>query len=569
MNSRWLAYRLMLLGLMSLGFGCKGDGGGDAVTTLTVQQTSPTAGQTDVVVDTRIGFQIDAPIDPNTLTNDTFFVTDSEGTRVEGTLAIGDEPSIAALTPNEPLAVLTSFTATITTGLRSSNGAMLEEDFDWTFTTLDSAWGESEWLESIGTGTSSKPDIVVDAQRNAMAIWAYGESSGTSIWANRYTRIELWGAPEPIDAGTGLATDPQLAADAAGNGFAVWQDGSPGDARIWTNRYAVDQGWGTPELLQDGEVTRARTPSIAADPDGNAIAIWVQLDMVSNREVVWARRFEPGAGWGAAGAIDELPPSTFSAGQLTALGMDADGNAIALWTRPAAPPGDVIWANRYTPGAGWGTAEVINADEAGEDTDADSVRLDVGSAEDGDAFVTWVQKDEARTFTDVWATRFSGSTWGTPERINDPDSGNTTQPDIAVDGTGVAHAVWSQSDEDFRNIYASQYTPDSGWGTPELIEPPNPNPNEDADATVPRVEVNTVGNAFVVWRQNSEDWGSIWSNHLDPETGWIIMNAELIEDEERAAGSPKIVVDESRHAHAVWPHSAANGVNWVRTNRFE
>jgi len=560
MNSRWLAYAFALLalfGLMSLGYACKGGGDGGGGTFLEVLQTSPENGTTETPVATRIGFQVDAAIDRDTLTNETFFVTDSEGTQVQGTVAIDeDDVSVAVLTPDEPLAVITTFTATITTGLRSSSGATLEEDFDWRFTTLDSEWGAPEWLEQIATGTSSEPQIVIDGQSNALAVWEYAETAGTSIWANRYTRTELWGEPELIDTGDGVATDPRLAADAAGNAFAVWQEGD----RIWTNRYVVDQGWGTPELLQNGEVTAARNPAIAADAAGNAIAIWSQDDMDINDVVVWSNRYVPGAGWGAAEPIDQpIDPTPDPLDRATAVGMDADGNAIAIWTK-AAFPGDLIWANRYAPGAGWGTAQLIKADEA---TDADGARLTVGSA--GDAFVVWVQNADTRK--DVWGTRFSGSSWGAPERIDDFDAGDTIQPDIAVDGMGVAHAVWSQSDLDFRNIRANQYTPGTGWGTPGLIEPPNEDPEEDADATIPRVAVNTAGNAFVVWRQLFNDWGSIWSNRLDPGTGW--MTAELIEDDARAATAPKIAVDENRHAHSVWLHSIDTGTDWVRTNRFE
>jgi len=482
-------------------------------------------------------------------------------------LAIGDEPDIAVLTPDEPLAVITSFTATITTGLRSSGGATLDKDFDWRFTTLDSAWGDAEWLEEIGTGDSSKPQIVIDGQSNALAVWGYEEATGTSIWANRYTRTGLWGEPELIDNGDGAADTPQVAVDAAGNGFAVWQEsGGSGNARIWTNRYVVDEGWGTPELLQNSDGTPARDPAIAAEPAGNAIAIWFQDDPDITDVVVWSNRYVPGAGWGTAEsidqAIDEAPAPLDSA---TAVGMDADGNAIATWTKGVLQGTAVIWANRYTPGSGWGTAELIKADET---TDAGSARLNVGSK--GDAFVVWVQNEDARD--DIWSVRYTpGSDWGDPERIDDYPDGDKKQPDIAVDGMGIAHAVWSQADQkltpDFENIYATQYTRGAGWGTPELIEPPNDDPNEDADAKNPRVAVNTAGNAFVVWAQFFDNWVSIWSNRLDPDTGW--MTAELIENDERSAKAPKIAVDENRHAHAVWLLQIDGNIDWVRTNRFE
>jgi hypothetical protein len=50
---------------------------------------------------------------------------------------------------------------------------------------------------------------------------------------------------------------------------------------------------------------------------------------------------------------------------------------------------------------------------------------------------------------------------------------------------------------------------------------------------------------------------------------WNPMNAERIEDIDRAAKRPKIAVDDDRHAHAVWRHSVVTSVDWVRTNRFE
>jgi hypothetical protein len=50
---------------------------------------------------------------------------------------------------------------------------------------------------------------------------------------------------------------------------------------------------------------------------------------------------------------------------------------------------------------------------------------------------------------------------------------------------------------------------------------------------------------------------------------WNSMNVERIEDIDRTGRRPVIAVDENRHAHAVWLHERAGGINWVRTNRFE
>jgi hypothetical protein len=542
---------------MVVAFGCKGGGGPDVIQILA---TSPEARETEVPVEARIGFRVDAPIDETTLTNETFFLTDEEGTVIPSTVFIGEEPDTAELDPDEPLAVLTTFTVTVTTGLLSTDGAALEEDFTWSFTTLDSAWGDDEWLEEIGTGASSLPQIAVDAQRNALAVWQYDDALGTAIFASHYDRTDLWGEPVPIDDGNGGAANPRLAVDDAGNGFVVWEQVSDGGAiqNIWTNRYDVDDGWGTPELLQDDELTFGRSPSIAADPAGNALAVWVQQDPDTGNRVIWAKRYQPGSGWEAAGPIDDMPAPLAGIG--TAVDMDDEGNGIAVWQRPR-PQGGVLWANRYTAGSGWGTAELIKSDP---DTAATDPRLEVGP--NGDAFVAWVQNEDTRD--DIWGIRFSGSSWESPLRLDSYDNGNKRTPDIAVDGTGVAHAVWSQADPDFENIWTAQYTPGSSWGPPELIEPPNEDPRRDDDATNPRIGVNAAGNAFVVWRQTSEQWPSIWSNRFDPGVGW--MAAEIIEQSDQVAGPPRIAVDDARHAHAVWPHSRGElGGDWLRTNRFE
>jgi len=556
MKSRYLAYGLAWVAATALGTACKSDGAPE-VTFLEVLETAPTDGQMEFPVEGRIGFRVNAPIDALTLTTDNVVLTDEDGAIVPASLQLGDEPNIAELLPDEPLAVITTFTVTVNTSLTSTGGATLAEDFEWSFHTLDSAWGVSEWIEEVGTGTSSRQQIAVDGQSNALSAWQYTEPNGTGVWANRYTRTDLWGVPEPIDGGA-FATEPRLAADGAGNGFVIWQQGEDVNAReIWGNRYVVEEGWGDPEIIQTDEVTSAQSPSLAADPAGNAIAVWAQRATETTDVVVWANRYEPESGWGTATAIDEMPSP--SAPSRTSVSMDADGNAIAVWSRPTLM-GNVLWANRYTTQSGWGTAELIKSDP---DTTARDARLDVGAA--GDAFVVWVQGDDIRN--DIWAARFSGSSWAAPVRIDNHDDGDKRAPDVAVDGAGVAHAVWSQADADFENIWANQYTPGSEWGTPELIEPPNEDPMLDGDATTPRVGVNSAGNAFVVWRQTWESWGSVWSNRLDPGTGW--MDAELIEEIDRPAKAPKIAVDENRHAHAVWLHSRGGGVDWVRTNRFE
>jgi hypothetical protein len=536
------------------------------------------------VIGTRVGFQVSdgASIDAATLNTQTFFLTDDEGNVLTGNYEVGgddNDPTVAVMVFDEPLDVITSYTATVTTGLVAS-GVSLEEDFEWDFTTIDSEWGESEWLESIGTGVSDRPRIAVNPQLDAFAVWEYEETEGTSVWASRYTRTDVWGEPMPLEPGVFGSSSPEVAADGQGNAFAVWQrqraDGVPRD-NIWGSRYDAADGWGDAELLQSGTaVPDGRIATVAADATGNAIAVWLEREASTSQEVATASRYVPGTGWSPSERIDGPSEmlTSLNAGSSLAIHFDADGNAIALWSRPTVE-GDVLWSNRYEAGSGWESAQEIKSDPA---TDALSSRLAVGA--NGDAFAIWIQNEGDRD--DIWGARYSSGSWAAPERLDTHDGNDKSGPDVAVDGSGVTHAIWSQVepypdpellDDDIANIYAREYAPTSGWEAPELIEPPrtdadgNLDPDEDGDALFARVSTNAAGNIFVVWRQIWQDWGSVWSNRRDPGNDW--NGAELIEDLPRAAGPPEIAVDDDRHSHAVWLHTLDNRAEWVRTNRFE
>jgi hypothetical protein len=580
MKSRWFAYSMLVCLLCVLS--CQGDdseGGGS--TFLEVVSFAPDAGRDDVQVDIVIGLRVSEPIDASTLTSETFFLAGPDGAIVPSTVTVLDEPNAAPgergtgalLTPDAPLAVLSEYTVTVTTGLRSTSGRSLEEDFAWSFTTLDAAWGEAEWIEPLGTGNSGQQAIAVDEELNAIAIWTFDTEAGGAIYANRYTRIDLWEEePEQISDGAGDAANPGLAVDAAGNAFAVWvRSTSVADTNIWANRYDAETGsWGNAALLQEGDITRARLPSVAADPSGNAIAVWVQVDEDTNRDVIRAIRYEPGTGWGSAATIGS-PQFTVST---TDVGMDDQGGAIAVWDQlSGAVGGRIIRANRYTPGVGWRDLAEVEDVKSDDATTAEGVRLDVGA--NGDAFVIWTQNAPAEgDRNDVYASRFSGGAWTVdPERIDGYEGGDKSTPDVAVDATGTAYAVWLQNEEfgaDDRidNVWLAEYAPGSSWADPVLIEPPSEDPTDDGDAIAPRVDVNRVGNVFVVWSQIEGSWPSIWSNRRDPSTSWVATNAEPIEDFPAAASRPIIAVDEARHAHALWRHSAED-FRSMRTNRFE
>ena len=120
-----------------------------------------------------------------------------------------------------------------------------------------------------------------------MAVWRQWDDQGVaiSIWANRYdVGSGSWGTATLIETGSGAADNPDVAMDSSGNAIAVWKQSDGTFDSIYANRYVVGQGWGTATLIET-QTGNADFPKVAADGNGNAIAVWQQ------KKSIWANRF--------------------------------------------------------------------------------------------------------------------------------------------------------------------------------------------------------------------------------------------------------------------------------------
>jgi hypothetical protein len=555
-----------VLALFVIGFvvsvhsGCS-SGGEAADEPLSVKATAPADLAVEVPLETKVRFQLDADIDPSTLSTTTFTLFEVDGAQVPGTVAIDQTPDVAAFTPEKPLTILSTYTATVTTGLSDVDDRMLEEPFRWSFTTVDAGWGIAELIEENDLGPAGSPQVATDGGGNAFAVWRESDGVAQNIWANRYVRSDAWGEAERIglpEAGdVGL---PQLAVDPSGVAHAIWAQRDGESAQIYASQYTPSEGgWSAPELVQTGEITEARDPRIGVDAEGNAIAVWIQRDVEGLGNLVWTNRYAPGGRWGEAELIEAGEPSLHGLG--IDIAVDPNGNAVAVWTVLRTGLRGDLWSNRYTFGGGWGVAEIVGVEGLG-DVEAPRIAIDA----DGNAHAVW-QLSEG-TSQDVWTNRSTPTEgWGDAQRLeNNPNPSGS--PAIAAEPSGAAHAVWWQSDGTLQNVWASHYTPGGGWGAPQLIEQPIEDPAEEGSAERPQIDVDPNGNVFVVWQQEDIGRFNIWSNRYSPETGWAA--AELIEQETFFGSGPQVALAPDRHAHAVWAQAVdALGFTHIATNRFE
>ena len=125
----------------------------------TVTSTSPVNGATGVSQGATVNATFSEAMDPTTINSATFVLRDSGNTVVPAAIAYTASTHTAVLTPTSSLAASTTYTATLTTGLKDLSGNALAANYTWSFTT---AAGPScpcgAWSSSTTPGNPSVND---------------------------------------------------------------------------------------------------------------------------------------------------------------------------------------------------------------------------------------------------------------------------------------------------------------------------------------------------------------------------------------------------------------------------
>jgi len=219
------------------------------------------------------------------------------------------------------------------------------------------SWNTETLVETDDTEDASSPQVAVDANGNATAVWHQDDGARQNVWSNRYDATSgTWSTAVLIETDdTEDAHRPKVAVDANGNATAVWLQRAPGMNNAWTNRYDATTGmWGTAVLLETNPID-ALNPQVAVDANGDVVVVWEQYD--GTEVSIWSNRYDETSGlWGTAARIETNDDGPAFLPQLA---FDANGNATAVWEQSDGVLRN-IWSNRYDAMSGmWGTAVLI------------------------------------------------------------------------------------------------------------------------------------------------------------------------------------------------------------------
>lgn len=354
---------------------------------------------------------------------------------------------------------------------------------------VDSGWSTAELLENGTSGGGYNPRIAFDGSGNALVVWEHWDaaSSITSILSRRYSADGGWASVEPVENNDSEdAYEPRFAFDDNGTAFAVWRQGTYPAYDIWSNAYDTDNGWGTAVRLSNDE-GNASSPSISCSGSGNALVVWEQYD--GTRYNIWSNHHDSIYGWHSAALVEVNP---LDSARDPAAALDSSGNGLALWWQWDGSYCHVR-ANRFSSSTGWGTAEKISTGSS--DDWWDSVKVSFPSQEN--AIAVWEQWANDKPC--VWTSSYSVSQgWDTAETLESSTQHYSLFPDLGFDSSGNGLAVWYHGDTSSGiGIWSNLYIPDSGWGFEE--EGVFISTLTYEMETGPDLAVDSSGNAIAVW----------------------------------------------------------------------
>ncbi len=173
------------------------------------------------------------------------------------------------------------------------------------------------WSQAVtlARGISGDPDIAMNASGRALVVWN-GQTGMTRVASRSPTGN--WTAPTTLSSPNDQGHNPRVALNAAGIAIAVWM-GAPSGQAAQTLEAAIrpaGRRFGPPRVVL-GDITGMSKVALAAN--GEAVVI------SSDRDLLYSNVRPPGGRFGSRQILGN--------GFAPTVGVDARGDAIAVWTR--------------------------------------------------------------------------------------------------------------------------------------------------------------------------------------------------------------------------------------------
>lgn len=350
-------------------------------------------------------------------------------------------------------------------------------------------WVATETIKEVSSGTDEYPQMLAPGNETLVTHW-----KDTDNDSQIYQPLTGW-QEQTVDPGIAVFNIKSARSE---NGYAIttWEGA---DGQYYALFNGQTNQWETAELLDvPGSDTDSRYSEVGMASNGDAVVVWEQNFSDSSLNGIYYIFYDALTGsWSSTEKI----PNVAAFPKPESVVMDSNGNVIVFSYGFFE---DVMEAHYYNK-----TNDTWTKSDPTDSTIERTFLPNAAVDQNGNVFVIWIQLQPNETaLYDLYVNRFDANTglWDTPYLLEQSDSSvGLKDRDLAIDSNGNAIVVWVQSlnnigfpflDENSSSVRAAFYSQNlNEWSPPEPV-----NEAELSEySSVPKVAVNALGNAVVIW----------------------------------------------------------------------
>lgn len=415
-------------------------------------------------------------------------------------------------------------------------------------------WSPSIFIsKSTGIGDASSPRVSVAPDATITAVWKQHddttEDSSRSIWSNRYEpKTRSWGAPTLVETAGGDADRPDVIVDADGHAMAVWNQFNGDRVQIWSSRLAPNSTfWSSPEAVENlasGDSSFSEK-NLTVDSSGVVTVIWTHKPIGSHRDL-WSNRFDPRVGrWGIPTLVENDSDNRSYGGTLA---VNTAGRATFAWAQDTDDFSKAIQVAHFAQSASqWSTAYNLHGRP---DLKGNTIALAISGNDTATAvWSSYGQDANDNQIIDLWWSQMNGSTlsWSSP-KLFEHSTGDARFPELLTDSGGNVICAWRQHDGDATRLWSSRLSQDSAtWSSPLLV-----GPKSLGDAHRHRIAMDAEDGINAVWSTKSGDHYDLWTTRKVPGSSSWSEPVQLESEDGGSAFIGNLSVDANGDVTVVW-----------------
>lgn len=351
------------------------------------------------------------------------------------------------------------------------------------------AWSAPRSIDLPGAGGATLPALVRLADGRVLAAWVQDVRGRAEVLARV---LGASAAPQRLDdpALRRGPADVQLAADANGNAVAVWQQPGPRHGAVWaSHRDARTRRWSRAFPL-DAAGPPAYAPAVAGAGDDRFVVAWERGPV--GRESVVASRWQR-AHWSAPRRLSARGERA----RAPRLALDRDGDLLAAaWIQGHGQARRVALRRLRLPL--WQGAPATTLRAAGLHGAAVSVALAFDPA--SNLALAWEQQAGATRPDVIEAARWlrSGAAPQTATRLDPPGQRSAGNPVLVSDPAGNLVCAWYQDSTQGLQVLAARFDASSARWQPALLLSDT---RSTVQASFPDLAVDAAGSVTAAWQQ--------------------------------------------------------------------